>query len=205
MKVIGLCGGSGSGKGAVSRIFLEYGIPTVDTDAVYRELTSGDGECMRALIRQFGEKIALSDGSLNRAELRKIVFSGADKDLRREKLNEISHKFILDTTRDILRAYRAEGRELAAIDAPLLFESGFNRECDLTVAVVADSETRIERIARRDGITRAEAQARINTQIPDTQLMEMADFTIINNSSLADLRESVSELLVKIKIQNRKL
>ncbi len=201
MKVIGLCGGSGSGKGAVSRIFREYGIPTVDTDAVYRELTASDGECMRALVSEFGGSVKTSDGSLCREALRAIVFSGENMDANREKLNKITHKFILLRTRELLEQYRADGKKMAVIDAPLLFESGFDKECDITLAVLADRDVRIGRITSRDGITRAAAEERINTQIPDKELMQMADLTVTNNSTLDALRESVNNLLKTINEQ----
>ena len=199
MKVIGLCGGSGSGKGAVSRILSEYGIPTVDTDALYRELTSRDGECMRALVSAFGTSVAMPDGSLNREQLRKIVFSGKDMDLNRDRLNKITHAFILDYTRSLLSEYERRGIELAVIDAPLLFESGFDKECDFTVAVIADRETRIKRITERDGITREAAEKRINTQIPDEKLSQMVNFVITNSASKKELHVSVTELVAKIR------
>lgn len=199
MKVIGLCGGSGSGKGAVSRILSEYGIPTLDTDALYRELTSRDGECMRALTREFGESVATPEGALNRIELRKLVFSGVDKDLNREKLNKITHAYILDAVRQRLAQYEREGKELAVIDAPLLFESGFDKECDLTVAVMADRGIRIKRICERDGLTREAAENRINTQISDEKLSSMVNFVITNSASRKELAESVAELVAKIK------
>lgn len=199
MKLIGLCGGSGSGKGALSRIFSEYGIPTVDTDAVYREITSQDSECMRELVREFGSAVALPSGALNREELRRAVFFAEDRDLSRQKLNKITHSFILDESRRRLSQYAKEGIEIAAIDAPLLFESGIDRECDVTVAVTSDREKRIERICRRDGISREAAEARINTQICDGELSRLADFTIVNNSSIEDLREKACELIAKIK------
>ncbi len=203
MKVIGLCGGSGSGKGAVSRIFLKYGIPSVDTDALYREMTSSEGECMSALISAFGPSVANDDGSLNRETLRTIVFRGDNKDTKRTLLNEITHKFILKKTRALISEYRQQNKEFALIDAPLLFESGFDRECDFTLAILADREKRIERIISRDGITREAAEARIDTQLSDCELAKMADFTITNNSTPEQLCKSVQEFISKIKTSEK--
>ena len=153
MKIIGLCGGSGSGKGSVCRLFAEYSILSIDTDSVYRKMTEGDSECMRALKAAFGEKISQEDGSLDRKALRALVFSADDAKKNREVLNAITHKFILDETRRIIERERIRGAAAVIVDAPLLFESGFDRECDVIVSVIADEDTRISRIVLRDGIS----------------------------------------------------
>ena len=191
MKVIGLCGGSGSGKGAVSLIFSECGIPFIDTDRVYREMTSGDSECLRELRAAFGDGIVASDGSLDRRRLAELVFSGDDANARRSLLNSIAHKHILDETRRRIKAF---GARTVVVDAPLLFESGFDKECDFIVAVIADREVRIERIMRRDGIDRSAATARIASQLSDGELIKRADAVIENNGELSALRASVTGL-----------
>lgn len=198
MKIIGLCGGSGSGKGAVCTCFSKLGVPSVDTDAVYREITSGEGECMSALISAFGSEIAFADGSLNRKKLASIVFSGDGNQQRRATLNKISHKFILDETRKRFSEYESKGYTMAIIDAPLLFESGFDKECYKIICVVADRNVRIKRIMERDNLTKGEAEMRIRSQKNDEELTALCDFVIENNgdySSLASEVERVKKLL----------
>ncbi len=199
MKIIGLCGGSGSGKGSVCDIFRENHIPTVDTDLIYRELTSRSGPCLDALTGEFGSDIINKHGAFNRRALADIVFSGADADKRLERLNKISHKFILDETRARLEEYRNEGALYAVVDAPVLFESGFNSECDFVVAVIADREKRIDRIIARDGLNYWDAERRIKNQIPDKEIISRSDFVINNNSSIENLRDEVLSVLSKIK------
>ena len=194
MKVIGLCGGSGSGKAAVSALFLKQGIPSIDTDGIYRELTSKDSACLRALSLEFGEEIISTDGSLNRKALSKIVFTGDGAKSRLTRLNEISHKFILDEARARLTEYQKQGVKAAIVDAPVLFESGFNTECDVIVAVLADKEVRVNRIMLRDGIDRESAISRINSQLTDEWLASHADYVIENNSDLATLENRVCEV-----------
>ncbi len=194
MKVIGLCGGSGSGKAAVSALFLKQGIPSIDTDAIYRQLTSKDGSCLRALSLEFGEEIISTDGSLNRKALSKIVFTGDGAKSRLTRLNEISHKFILDEARARLTEYQKQGVKAAIVDAPVLFESGFNTECDVIVAVLADKEVRVNRIMLRDGIDRESAISRIDSQLTDEWLASHADYVIENNSDLAALENRVCEV-----------
>jgi len=194
VRVVGLCGRSGSGKGAVCDIFARYGIPSVDTDAIYREMTEKPSPCLRALCEHFGEQIIKNDGSLDRAALREKVFSGEKAAENREILNRISHKFILDKTREIIAEHRKNGVSAILIDAPLLFESGFDKECDLVVAVVAEEEERLRRIAKRDGISLDAAKMRIKTQLSDEILKERSDHVIVNCGDLANLSERVKEV-----------
>ena len=91
MKIVGLCGGSGSGKGKVCEIFREKGIPCIDTDAVYRQLTGQPGALLDALIEEFGNEIISDDNSLNRGALARIVFSSENKEYKLSRLNEIAH------------------------------------------------------------------------------------------------------------------
>ena len=200
MKVIGLCGGSGSGKGRVCEIFAELGVPSIDTDLVYRDMTLRDSPCLRALRQEFGDKVVSQDGSLNRAFLRTLVFGGDNATLNRDKLNSITHKFILDETRNILSQYERAGVLAAIVDAPLLFESGFASECDLTVCVTADEGVRISRIALRDGISESDAKKRISGQIPDEELSRRCDFVIKNDGDITSLRQQVVNLHKKIII-----
>ena len=198
MKVIGLCGGSGSGKGIVSSLFAKCGIPAIDTDKVYREITSADGPCNQALALVFGSVIISDDGSLNRKELAKIVFSGEEADQRLENLNKIAHKFILDETRKRLETYEGEGKWAAIVDAPVLFESGFDSECDIIISVVADREIRLGRIMKRDNLDRAAAEARINSQLSDSEIISRSDFVIDNNSDLKSLEQQVERIAKSI-------
>jgi dephospho-CoA kinase len=198
MKVIGLCGGSGSGKGAVSALFAEYGIPSIDTDKIYSEITSYRSECMEALISAFGPSVANDDGSLNRVEMRRLVFSSEGSEARRKLLNDITHKFVLAETDRRIDEYRRDGKAAVIADVPLLFESGFDAKCDFIVAVVADKDTRISRIVDRDGITKDQAEKRIMTQIPAEELIKRSDFVIDNNGSVDKLRENVRALFLKL-------
>ena len=87
MKVIGLTGGSGSGKGAVGKILNSLGIPVIDTDAIYREMTEAPCSCLSALEAEFGDSIITESGSLNRTALAELVFSSDDSEERRARLN----------------------------------------------------------------------------------------------------------------------
>lgn len=198
MKVIGLCGGSGSGKGTVCDVFRENGIPTIDTDAVYRELTGMPGSLVDALRAEFGDSIITADGTLDRRSLATLIFNSPDATDKLKRLNAIAHKYILDETRNRLYSYSLGGAPLGVVDAPVLFESGFDSECDIIVSVIADKNIRIERIICRDGIGREEAERRIAAQMSDEQLISKSDFVIYNNSDLTNLRGQVDRLIANL-------
>lgn len=180
IKVIGLCGRSGSGKGYVCSLFARRGIPSIDTDALYREMTAPSAEpspCVSELAEAFGDDVICPDNSLDRAKMRETVFSDPEK---LELLDRIAHKHILAGVRDKLAEFEADGVPAAIVDAPVLFESGFDSECDITVAVVAPDDLRIERIIMRDGISRDAALARLGSQKNDEELISLCDLTVRN-------------------------
>lgn len=199
MVVIGLCGSSGAGKGYVSKIFEKYGIPCIDLDLLYREKTTKKGaQCLSELVREFGTEILTADGELNRAKLATIVFEGEGANERLSSLNKIAHHYIRIDTKELLASYKAQGRVATIIDAPVLFESGFDKMCDITISVVAPLDTKIERIIARDGITREKAIARLNSQLSDERLKSLSTYCIDN--SKAELEAQIENILINEKL-----
>ena len=190
MQVIGLCGGSGSGKGLVCSFFDELGLKCIDTDKVYHDLISKDSECTRELISFFGEGIS-SNSKIDRKKLRDIIFSSDDA---LEQLNRITHKHILAQVRTMIEEYKKQGYPGVIVDAPVLFESGFDKECDLTICVIADEKIRIERIINRDNITFDVAKARIDSQITNQELIRKCTYWVENGSTERELFKRVSDL-----------
>ena len=195
MKVVGLCGGSGVGKGYCSALFFECGIPAIDTDKVYHDLVSSGSDCLDELIAYFGKSIVSDSGALDRRELSRIVFS--DKSALAE-LNRITHKHILAKTRDMIAEFEKTGYRAVLIDAPLLFESGFDKECDLILGVVADDAVRIARITKRDGITETAANKRISSQLTNDEIAKKCDYVIVNNGECDTLLDEIRALAEKI-------
>jgi dephospho-CoA kinase len=195
MKIIGLCGSSGSGKGYISMLFNKYGVLSIDTDRVYRETTTKKGsECLLELTKEFGNSILKEDGTLYRPALAEIVFSDREK---LNKLNEITHKHIKKDTQALLEMYEGEGARAVIIDAPVLFESGFDKMCDFTVCVTSPVERKIDRIMTRDQITREQAIARLNSQKTDSELIELATYQIDNSG-----KELTSQITSILKAEN---
>ena len=194
MLTIGLTGPSGAGKGVVSSILSEYGIPSVDTDAVYHELLVPPSACLDELVSRFGSSVLNEDGTLNRKALAALVFApGHEADLA--DLNRITHRHILDEVRRRLAIYEAEGKRAAAVDAPQLFESGFDRECGRILVVLAPYEHRLARVTARDGLTEAQATARLNASHSDSFFRERADAVLVNDRDVAALRAELDDRL----------
>ena len=198
MKVIGLCGGSGSGKSTIASIFRDCGAEILDADAIYHEITSYMSDCLISLRDTFGDAIILND-ALNRKALRTIVFEGENARSDLKKLNEITHKYVREEMCRRIMFYRQLGVELVLLDVSLLFESDIDKICDYLICVTAPLEIRIDRLLERDGITRESAMARIQSQHTDEYLIEHTHFHIINDKTLSDAEKQVKEIIKKIR------
>lgn len=199
MKKIGLCGSSGSGKGYVSKKFSKYDIPTIDTDLVYRETTIKKGTpCLLALVNEFGTQILNESAELDRKALATIVFEGEGAKGRLERLNKIAHRYIKIDTENLINQYESEGKKAVIIDAPVLFESGFDKMCDFTVCVIAPYEMKLERIIKRDNISREKALSRLNSQLSDEELKKLSTYYIDNSN--VELDAQIENILLNEKI-----
>ena len=198
---IGICGSSGSGKGYVCKLLSTYGYKWIDTDRVYRDLATPKSECVRELKEYFGDSILNPDGSLNRKELSKSVFEGESSKERLNQLNKITHFHIRKETERIIKESEQNGYKGVLIDAPVLFESGFDKMCDVTLCVTAPQETKLQRIMSRDGITYEKASARISSQLTDSELRERCDYEI-DNSAIANVEAQISDLVARLDLKN---
>lgn len=201
MRVIGLTGGTGAGKGEVSLCFMTQGIKCLDADKVSREVCTPGKPCLLELVEYFGDGILNSDGTLDRRGLAALVFGEENEEKREIKhaaLNRITHRHIIDAMNEWLAEREREGATLAVIDAPQLFESGFDRHCDYTIGVIADEKVRIRRITSRDSITVEAAEKRIRAQKSDQFFIDTCDFIVYNNAGVDVLGHQVESILEKI-------
>ncbi len=201
MIVIGLTGNSGSGKSCVCQNFLKYNINSIDTDKTAREVCNKGKPCLNELVNFFGNTILNPDGTLNRKALAAIAFSDKQKHYA---LNSITHKYILSEVRLWLDTQKHEKRIAAIVDAPLLFESGFAKECDVIIAVTAKKDIRINRILERDDITVDAAELRLSKQGDDTFYTHKANYVIENNGSLEDLYTQTDKIYKKLFSANNR-
>jgi len=192
--VVGLTGGIGSGKSALAEMLRESGVPVIDADAIARRCVEPGTAGLASIVTRFGSDILLSDGSLDRAELARIVFSDATA---RRDLEEITHPCIraeIDAQLASLRA-SAEPPELAFVEHPLLVETGGHVRVDSVVVIEAPVAIRVERLVTGRGMTVEEALARISAQADDTQRRAVADHVLVNDGDLAAFRSQAEQLL----------
>jgi len=197
--IIGICGNSGSGKSTVCRILSEMGIPVLDCDLIYHQLTENDTDCLREIKRRFGANV-IKNGKLNREVLRQIVFRNPS-DL--SDLNQLTHRYVLMKLSEQIQFLQKEKQEICIIDAPLFFEAGLETWCQTVCAVVSTQDEQINRICTRDGITKEEAKLRLSKQIPPEVLIQKSDFVIHNIFDQEHLRKECNKLLAFAK-QNQK-
>ena len=194
MLTVGLTGPSGAGKGVVASLFARYGVPSIDTDAVYHDLLIPPSACLDELVARFGESVLTADGRLDRKALAAVVFAaGHENDLL--DLNRITHRHVLDEARRQLAAYEAAGKAAVLVDAPQLYESGFDAECDYVVAVLAPRDVRLSRIVARDGLDEARAAARLDAQKDDSFFRSHADAVLVNDGRAEALESEICGLL----------
>ncbi len=197
MKIIGLTGPSGSGKGTAAGLLEKHGIPTIDTDAVYRKLLIPPSLCLDELKLAFGPSVIRTDGTLDRKALAAIVFADREK---LTLLNSVTHKYILARINKRIAYRRRSGSGAVTVDAPALFESGFDERCDFIIAVIAPRESRVGRIMQRDGLDRSAAERRIDGQPPENFYTSRADYTVINDGTSDELEAELISVLRRERI-----
>lgn len=186
---IGLTGGIASGKSAVSAVFSEeLGVPVIDTDAIAREVVEPGTEGLAAVVEAFGEEVLDAGGRLDRRALRKRVFAN---DADRRRLEAILHPLIRKETR---RRAETAGGPYQVFVVPLLAESDFRDYVDRVLVVDCPPELQLERLIARDGETREGAERMLAAQASRETRLGIADDVIVNDGSLAELREAVVEL-----------
>lgn len=188
--ILGLTGPTGSGKGALAAWLAARGAAVVDCDALAREVTAVGHPCLTELVQAFSADILHEDGTLWRARLAQKAFAD---DASHALLNRITHPHILALARERVAQAIASGAPLVVLDAPVLFESGLDRDCTHTVAVLAPEQTRLERILRRDGISAEAAQSRMSAQPEERFYLERASHIIVNNGNMEDLYKQAEE------------
>ncbi|MCH4090484.1 dephospho-CoA kinase [Acetobacter sp.] len=199
MKILGLTGGIGMGKTTVARLLGRAGFPVFDSDATVHQLQGAGGAAVLPIGRLIPAalvKNAQGQFSLDRQELRKAVMHNPD--LIRQ-LEKIIHPLVFAARDRFYTRCRRRGADWVIIDVPLLFETGGEKQCDRVVVVSAPRRTQVARIARRRGMTQAEAQRMIARQMPDHEKRRRADVIIRTGLSMADTRREVRALIREMR------
>jgi dephospho-CoA kinase len=173
---VGLTGSIAVGKTYVASVFAELGCHVLDADQTAREVVMPGTPGLKAVTAEFGEEILKPDGTLNRRQMAAVVFSDEAK---RQRLNAILHPFIIARQDEILNEWEAEdARGIAIVDAALMIESGGYLRFDKLIVVHCRPEVQLERLMLRDNLSRAEAQRRIDSQMPQEEKQKFADYLI---------------------------
>ena len=179
---------SGAGKSTVCRQFEKAGFFIIDCDKVARQVVEKGEPCLDELHRLFGNVVITESGELDRKAMGDIVFNDRDK---LQLLNDTMYPYI---TYSVISEVRNNREKPVLLDAPTLFESGIDYICDGVVSVVCDAEASIERIMKRDGISRESAESRLSSQHNAEFYASRSIFCIENNGDIAALEHKADEI-----------
>jgi dephospho-CoA kinase len=186
MLMVGLTGGIGAGKSAVSARLAELGAVIVDSDVLAREVVRPGTGGLAEVVAQFGPELLTADGELDRPAMARLVFADPE---RRKALEAIIHPRVRARSAEIMAA--APSDAVVVNDVPLLVEFGLAAAYQLVIVVLAPEDVRIARLVAARGLSEADARARIRAQATDDQRRAVADVVILNDGPLEQLRAAV--------------
>ena len=191
MKIIGLTGGIGAGKSTIAKIFMDNGIPVYNSDNKAREIMNKNIDLKNKIILSFGKQ-SYQNEKLNKAYISKIIF---DNKLELNKINSLVHPFVHD---DFYKWIKKTPSKYIIYESALIFETGSYKKNDFNILVISDLDKKIERVCKRDNLSKIQVLKRINNQWDDDKKMSLCDYKIFNNS----LNESKTQTLKIIEIFN---
>ena len=190
-KIIGITGGIASGKSTVTNFLRKQGFQVVDADAVVHQLQKPGGRLFEALVQHFGQKIILENGALNRPLLASLIFSN----LEEREWSRITQGEIIREELATLRDQLAHTEEIFFMDIPLLFEQDYASWFNETWLVYVDRDVQVERLMKRDHLSKDEAESRLAAQWPLEEKKDLASYVLDNNGNQEQLLTQVRNLL----------
>ena len=190
-KIIGITGGIASGKSTVTEFLRQKGFQVVDADAVVHQLQKPGGRLYQVLVEHFGEKILLENGELNRPLLASLIFSNPEE----QEWSKSTQGEIIREELAALRNQLAQTEALFFIDIPLLFEQNYASWFDETWLVYVNRDVQLERLMKRDQISKEAAESRLNSQWPLERKISLASHSLDNNGNQEQLIAQVVQLL----------
>lgn len=197
--ILGVTGGIASGKSTVADMLRELGAPVIDFDLLAREVVEPGKPAWKEIIHYFGNGILLENRSLDRKKLSETVFHDPEK---RRKLESMTHPRIMNLFLKRVNQYEENdsGPIIQAV-IPLLFEAHLQKLVHKVLVVYIPREMQVERLTKRDHITREQAERILEAQLPIEEKLEQADFVIHNEKGLKETRSQVKELWETLKIE----
>ena len=189
---VGLTGSIAVGKSFVSGVLAGLGCRVVDADVLARRVVEPGAEGLRRIVEAFGEWVLRPDGTLDRAAVSAVIFKDGAK---RELINSLLHPLIIAEQDELLRRWELEDpRGVGVVDAALMIESGGHARFDKLVVVHCRPEVQLERLMRRNNLSREEAAARVAAQMPQEEKLRYADFAIDTSGDYGDTRRQTEAL-----------
>lgn len=190
--ILGVTGGIAGGKSTVAHMLRELGAPMIDFDLLAREVVAPGQPAWKEITRYFGTGILLKDGSLDRKKLAGLVFRDPEK---RRKLESITHPWIRELFLKRVKEFAKTGSApIVQAVIPLLFEAGLQELVHKILVVYIPRETQIERLTKRDHISREQAERILKAQLPIEDKLKHADFVIRNEKGLKETQKQVLAL-----------
>ena len=190
-KIIGITGGIASGKSTVTEFLRQKGFQLVDADAVVHQLQKPGGRLYQVLVEHFGEEILLENGELNRPLLASLIFSNPEE----QEWSKRTQGEIIREELAALRDQLAQTEALFFMDIPLLFEQDYASWFDETWLVYVNRDVQLERLMKRDQISKEVAESRLNSQWPLERKISLASHSLDNNGNQEQLIAQVVQLL----------
>lgn len=190
MKIIGLTGGIASGKSTVSRALQDLGAIIIDADEVAHAIIEPGKPAWEDIVEHFGTEVLNPDQTIDREKLGAIVFNDP---ARLQVLNQITHPRVGEQFKQMIKNIKSQQSDAVLfIEVPLLYETHMDRICDEVWVVWVDEETQIQRLMKRDGLSREDALKRIDAQMSLDEKARRADFVIDNRFSVEETIESAT-------------
>ncbi|KFO80889.1 Dephospho-CoA kinase domain-containing protein, partial [Cuculus canorus] len=197
MFLVGLSGGIASGKSTVVAVLQEVGCAVIDADVIAREVVQPHSKAHRHIVRCFGTEILSENGEINREALGNIIFSQPEK---RQLLNCITHPEIQKEMLKQILKYFLLGYRYVILDIPLLFETNrLTKFMKYTILVYCDPPTQLSRLMKRNGLSQAQAEARIASQLPLDEKRKLATHVIDNSGDWESTRQQVLRLHARLE------
>lgn len=196
--IIGLTGQTGAGKSTVLEMLEKKGAAVIDADKVAHDVADNELWCLVEIVTAFSCLVLTEKGKLDRKKLGKIVFADPKK---LQTLNKIMFPYIKAAIERKVEDYTEAGYGQIVVDGATLIESKCAKMCDVLISVTAEKERRLERIIRRDGLSKLDAERRVSAQKPEEFYTEASDFVIKNDGNLEELQQK-TEIVFRTILRN---
>ena len=197
---IAVSGGAASGKSSVCKFFTSINIRVINLDNLSREVVLPGQPCLEKIVDYFGKEFVMETGELNRPLLRQCI---TESPMKKKALEDIVQPEIFILMHNLIDKCQSSGEQYVVVEVPLLFELGLEKMFDANILVCIGNDIQIQRLMKRDSVTKADAKALLNIQMPQAEKRKRAEFVVENTSGIDDLLEKTKGVFNKIVEKNK--